>query len=153
MAIFSRTYPSDPTSIRPARRDLAQFLKRCGCPTGERFDICLAAAEAIANAIEHGHVPGSDVEVTCSCDDDVTVTVRDEGGGIRAKTWQNVLVKASLGGYGLLLMRGLMDDVQLDVDEDFGATVVMHKRLAWQHDPSRTRRATARSDAGTTAAR
>ena len=131
MATFAREYPSRPSSIRAARRDLSLFLKQRGCPTGERFDICLAAAEAVANAIEHGHVPGGEVAIRCDCGDDVTVTVKDEGGGLRAKTWQRVLVKASIGGYGLLLMRGLMDDVRLDVDEDFGATVVMHKRSSW----------------------
>lgn len=135
MPTFSRDYPSHPQSIRTARRELAAFLKRCGCPTGERFDICLAASEAIANAVEHGHVPGSDVSLDCRCDEDVTVTVRDEGGGMRAKTWQRVLVKSSIGGYGLMLMHGLMDDVKLDVNEDFGATVVMHKRCSWDWSP------------------
>jgi len=133
---FSRTFPSHPRSIRASRRALAAFLKRCGCPTDDRFDISLAAAEAVANAIEHGHVPGSEVSVDCRCDDDVTITVRDEGGGMRAKTWQRVLIKTSVGGYGLTLMRGLMDEVKLDIDEDFGATVVMHKRCAWNRPAS-----------------
>jgi anti-sigma regulatory factor (Ser/Thr protein kinase) len=128
VATFAKDYPSHIDSIRAARRDLTAFLRRCGCPPEDRYDICLAAAEAIANAIEHGHVPGGDVAVECQCDGDVTVTIRDEGGGMRAKTWQRVFVKAAVGGYGLLLMRGLMDDVRLDVDEDFGATVVMKKR-------------------------
>ncbi len=128
MATFTRQYPSHPDSIRAARRDLGAFLKQCGCPTGERFDICLAAAEAVANAVEHGHVPGSEVAVGCQCDDDITVRVQDEGGGMRSKSWQQVLVKTSIGGLGMVLMRGLMDDVQLDIDDDFGATVVMHKR-------------------------
>jgi anti-sigma regulatory factor (Ser/Thr protein kinase) len=132
MITLSRQYPSHPRSIRAARRDLSAFLKQCGCPTGDRFDICLAAAEAVANAIEHGHVPGSEVSLDCRCDDDITIVVRDEGGGMRAKTWQGVLVKSSVGGYGLLLMRGLMDDVRLDIDDDFGATVVMHKRCGWK---------------------
>jgi anti-sigma regulatory factor (Ser/Thr protein kinase) len=128
---FSRTYPSHPKSIRTARRDLGAFLKRCGCHAGDQFDICLAAAEAVANAIEHGHVPGGEVSVECLCDNDITVTVKDEGGGMRAKTWQRVLIKASAGGFGLLMMRGLMDDVKVDIDDDCGATVVMHKRCAW----------------------
>jgi anti-sigma regulatory factor (Ser/Thr protein kinase) len=133
---FSRTYPSHPKSIRAARRGLGAFLNRCRCPAGDRFDICLAAAEAVANAIEHGHVPGGEVSVECVCDGDVTVTVKDDGGGMRAKTWQRVLVKTSVGGYGLLLMRGLMDDVEVDIDEDCGATVVMHKRCAWNRQPA-----------------
>jgi hypothetical protein len=33
-------------------------------------------------------------------------------------------------------MRGLMDDVKLDIDEDFGATVVMHKRCGWNRGAS-----------------
>ena len=128
VASFARDYPSHPDSIRRARRDLGTFLKQCGCPTGDRFDICLATAEALANAIEHGHVPGSDVALSCTCGEkDVFVTVADEGGGMQAKTWQRVLVKAAVGGYGLLLMHGLMDDVNLNVNEDFGATVTMRK--------------------------
>ena len=85
----------------------------------------------MANAIEHGHVPGSEVSLDCRCEGDITIVVRDEGGGMSAKTWQRVLVKSSVGGYGLLIMRGLMDEVRLDIDDDFGATVVMHKRCAW----------------------
>ena len=131
MATFTRQYPSHPDSIRSARQDLGAFLKQCGCPTGDRFDICLAAAEAVANAVEHGHVPGSDVTLGCQCDDDVTVRVQDEGGGMRSKSWQQVLVKTSIGGLGMVLMRGLMDDVRLDIDDDFGATLIMHKRCRW----------------------
>src|SRR5690242_9726004 len=97
---FSRKYISHPDSIRAARQDLDAFLRQAGCGTGKRFDICLAAAEAVANAVEHGHVPGSDVSIECTRDAEGsgTVIVRDEGGGIRAKTWQRVLVKKSLGG-------------------------------------------------------
>jgi len=138
---FSKTYPSHPNSIRAARQALDAFLKKCGCSSADRFDINLASAEAVANAIEHGHVPGGAVSVDCSCDGDVTITVRDEGGGVRAKTWQRVLIKASVGGYGLMLMRGLMDDVKVDIDEDYGATVVMHKRCAWKPSSAFAQRA------------
>ena len=138
MATFARQYPSHPDSIRAARRDLGAFLKQCGCPTGDRFDICLAAAEAIANAVEHGHVPGSDVTVGCQCDDDVTIRVQDEGGGMHTKSWQQVLVKTSIGGLGMVLMRGLMDDVRLDIDDDFGATLIMRKRRTWSGPRSQT---------------
>ena len=131
MTTFSRQYPSHPDSIRAARRDLGTVWKERGCPRVERFDICLAAAEAVANAVEHGHVPGSEVTVGCQCDETVTIQVKDEGGGMRSKSWQQVLVKTSIGGLGMVLMRGLMDDVRLDIDDDFGATVVMHKRCGW----------------------
>jgi anti-sigma regulatory factor (Ser/Thr protein kinase) len=131
VATFTRQYPSHPASIRAARNDLGTFLRQSGCPTGDRFDICLATAEAVANAVEHGHVPGGVVTVGCRCGDEIAIEVTDEGGGMRSKSWQQVLVKASVGGLGLVLMRALMDDVQLDIDDDCGATVVMRKHCNW----------------------
>jgi len=92
----------------------------------------MASGEAFVNAIEHGHVPGSSVDVNYSSDERaLTISIKDAGGGLdpAEKTWNSVVNKPFPGGYGRLMMRALMDDVCTHIDPGDGTTVVMRKDL------------------------
>jgi serine/threonine-protein kinase RsbW len=79
--------------------------------------ILLAASEAITNCVVHAYKPLREgkVDVTIEfTDDEVGLTVRDYGSGLRPEAYDTPdTEKASEGGYGIYLIRTLMDDVQL----------------------------------------
>ena len=81
---------------------------------------CVAIVEACLNAMEHG---GGEVVVRLSGENEggrprLVIEVEDHGGGFdpakaRRKTVAQVLGCASKRGWGLTLIRELMDDVQI----------------------------------------
>ena len=84
-------------------------------------EIVLAVHEAAANVVEHAYGPiGGTITITAKHEgEDVKVLVRDSG------TWRG----SSKGdrGNGLLLMRGLMDEVRVDTSAT-GTVVVLRRR-------------------------
>lgn len=78
--------------------------------------------EALTNAVEHGSSPGDtiDVSLTANRDGALVAEIRDRG---RALTHS----PQSHRGFGMVLMRSLMDDVVRTSDE-LGTTVRMRLR-------------------------
>jgi len=110
------------------RGDIVGFARTCGFSEREVNDIAMASGEAFVNAVEHGHVPGSSVDVMYSSDERaLTISIKDAGGGLDAaeKTWNSVVNKPFPGGYGRMMMRALMDEVFTHIDPGDGTTVVM----------------------------
>jgi anti-sigma regulatory factor (Ser/Thr protein kinase) len=93
-----------------------------------RYDVVLAASEALANAAEHGSglCPTDHVHVRARVDrrsdgrDDVVVTVRDRG------RWLTSTPTADRGR-GLRIISALVDDIVVGDDE--GTTVVLRRAL------------------------
>lgn len=117
------TLDANPAVLTSLRRVVGRWLASRGAGEDELFDITLSVSEAAANAIEHayGARPGT-FDLRCECEDNqVRVTVEDEG------RWR--AARPIMRGRGLLLMRSLMDSVE--VQRGAGGTVVrMTKRLA-----------------------
>jgi anti-sigma regulatory factor (Ser/Thr protein kinase) len=120
-----------------------------GARGGDVFDIVLACAEAFANALEHPHEPSARlIDVDGQLDHGaVTVTLRDYG------SWRSERERAE-GGYGLPLMRTLMDTVELDTQAE-GTSITMRRQLtrpALGHrdgNPATYEHDDGRADAGT----
>jgi anti-sigma regulatory factor (Ser/Thr protein kinase) len=135
-AVFVRAEPAlgrhprfvltpDPEALGALRGALRRWLVEIDADPDEAGDITLAANEAWQNAIEHGNafaaVPIT-VELEVGDEGDVTVTVRDLGhDGPREPDPDR--------GRGILLMRELMDDANVDVDGPHGGTVTLRRRL------------------------
>jgi serine/threonine-protein kinase RsbW len=111
------------------------LLGRLGLEEEDRHWIGLAVREAVANAIKHGNAadPEKQVEVEVAIDDDeVVVTVRDQGGGFDPSGVANPLAPENLlrpGGRGIFYMRSLMDTVDYRFGADGGTEVVLRKRI------------------------
>ena len=120
-----------PTRIAPsvARRWLARWLDRVAWPPSGHDQVLLAVSEAVTNAVEHGHgvsaqgvsVEGQvlvQVRIVVGKEPDqrgLLVTVRDDGG------WKQESDQPGRG-LGLLLVRELSDDLQVD-GREAGTTV------------------------------
>ncbi|TSD99578.1 SpoIIE family protein phosphatase [Skermania sp. ID1734] len=121
-----------PTELAPARNRLREWLTDCNVEAADAHAILIAVGEACTNSIEHAFTTSAGqtgidsaaarVTVTASMTGaECTVTVTDNG-------WWRPPEISTLRGRGLLLMRGLMDDVELEPSEN-GTSVRMRKRL------------------------
>jgi anti-anti-sigma factor len=117
--------PAVPASLPGVRRRLGGWLTALGMGEQDRVGVMVAVGEACANAVEHayrGQEPGR-VYVTAGVDVDgvLTVSVRDEG------SWRPPDRDPGDRGRGLLIMRQMVDRVELQ--EDHGTTVTLSMRL------------------------
>jgi len=115
-------WPADRRALASVRRALRRWLATRGASDDEIYDIVVACQEACANAVEHAYRPGAHAFDLCAtCDDGrVRLTVRDSG------RWRPP--RGTHRGRGVMMMRGLMDSVDIDHGED-GTTVVLERVL------------------------
>lgn len=112
---YRADYTNDTKNVALARKGVAGFAGACGFSEADIADIRLAAGEALSNAVEHGSAPSSGgFTVECGFDGDaLSIEVRDAGVGfaIPATPKQAITPDHRGRGFGIFLMRRLMDDV------------------------------------------
>lgn len=112
-----------------ARRRVAAFAEVCGLGDDDLFELSVAVAEALANALVHGSPRGAsdEIRVRFYCYDAVVaVEVADAGGGIHA-TPICLPGGSETGGRGIHFMRALCDSVQFTCGPE-GTHVLLLKR-------------------------
>jgi PAS domain S-box-containing protein len=121
------TFPAESSQLAPVRRALRGWLDSCGLPAQTVQNVLVAAGEACANAIEHGHrdATGDRIRLHAAATvDELTLTIADTG------RWKVPQPEAnSHRGRGVTLMRALMQHVTITPGES-GTTVDMHTRIA-----------------------
>jgi anti-sigma regulatory factor (Ser/Thr protein kinase) len=112
---YRADYTNDTKNVALARKGVAGFAGACGFSETEIADIRLAAGEALSNAVEHGSERSAGgFTVECGFDGDaMSIEIRDNGQGfpIPANSNQAVTPDQRGRGFGIFLMRRLMDDV------------------------------------------
>lgn len=112
---------------------MAEFMRM----SPDRIDeVRMAVVEACINAFEHSHSPDRKVYMTFEIlgeqePESLRITVRDTGigfspGALPEPTIEQKLKADRKRGWGLKIMRGLMDEVDIRSGAD-GTTVVMSK--------------------------
>jgi anti-sigma regulatory factor (Ser/Thr protein kinase) len=107
------SFPATTQQLRAARRRIAAFAEVAGLDETSLFELSVAVAEALANAVVHGSPRGADddVHVRFFCyEDEVAVEVVDGGGGMDA-TPICAPPAAATSGRGIHFMRALADAV------------------------------------------
>ncbi|HEY6485021.1 MAG TPA: ATP-binding protein [Candidatus Cybelea sp.] len=131
---YRADYTSDIRNVALARRGVAGFASACGFSETEIADIRLAAGEALSNAVEHGSAGASALGFTVECRFDgseLSIEVRDGGNGFPMPGNHGSIKPDHRGrGFGIFLMRRLMDDVAFSSN----GTVV---RLVRRHSAGR----------------
>ncbi|MEW1873093.1 SpoIIE family protein phosphatase [Streptomyces caelestis] len=121
------SFPAESAQLAPVRKALRSWLAQCELPPHTVQNVLVAAGEACANAIEHGHrdAPGDTVRLRAEAlVDDLRLTVADTG------RWKTPQPEANTHrGRGVALMRALMHQVTI-TSGAAGTTVDMHTRIA-----------------------
>ncbi len=118
-------FPAEASYLTETRAALKDWLSRAGVDADQSLKVLIAAGEALANAIEHGHRHHTEGTISLRATalaDRLQVTVIDAG------SWKPP-VKAAHRGRGISLMRALMHDVTIQPLAT-GTTVRMHARIA-----------------------
>jgi len=123
-------FPADSGQLRPVRARLRQWLDGCGLATELAQGALVAAGEAVANAIEHGHRdnPGGEVRLLAAVTaNQLRLTITDSGSWLPSGP-----DPTPYRGKGITLMRALMDNVSIDSSTG-GTTVTMDVRITDDH--------------------
>ncbi|SPM36890.1 ATPase [Mycobacterium rhizamassiliense] len=120
------TFPADVGQLAPARTALRRWLTRVRIDPDQSMNVLIAAGEAVANAIEHGHRQSPQGTVSLGATalfDEVQLTITDTGSWKTPQPAEN-----PHRGRGITLMRGLMHEVTINPDTD-GTTVHLSTRI------------------------
>jgi serine/threonine-protein kinase RsbW len=112
---------------------MAEFL---GLPADKTDEVRMAVVEACINSFEHSHADDSRVYLTFAVSGEtepekLEITVRDTGQGFEPSKIADPKIEEKLRaarkrGWGLKIIRGLMDEVAIASDAD-GTTITMVK--------------------------
>ncbi|GAA1642436.1 SpoIIE family protein phosphatase [Actinoplanes couchii] len=118
-------FPAEATRLAPVRSALRGWLDRAGVDKMTAQNVLVAAGEACANAIEHGHrdSPGGKIRLRAAATvDDLHVVVVDSG------LWKIPITGETYRGRGLMLMRALMHEITVTTGSA-GTTIEMQARI------------------------
>jgi serine/threonine-protein kinase RsbW len=121
---------SDPMKIRDARRWLASIAEQEGFCEDATREVAVALSEACANVHRHAYSGRSDGRIDVEVEvlrETMRVSVRDYGETFDPSSCPLPnLARPGEGGYGIFLMKSLMDHVEY-VTTGVGTRVVMVK--------------------------
>ncbi len=119
-------FPAESGQLAPVRKTLRNWLSACEVPPRMLQGVLVAAGEACANAVEHGHrnAPGDTVRLRAEARvDTLHLSVADSG------RWRTPHPEANAHrGRGVTLMRAMMQEVTITPGPS-GTTVDMHARI------------------------
>ncbi|MFG3283286.1 SpoIIE family protein phosphatase [Streptomyces sp. NPDC048111] len=126
-APLEMSFPAESSQLAPVRKSLRSWLNQCDLPPTTMQNILVAAGEACANAVEHGHrhSPGDPIYFRAEAYvDDLRLIIADSG------VWKDPQPELNTHrGRGMSLMRALMQRVTVTPGPS-GTTVDMHTRIA-----------------------
>jgi serine phosphatase RsbU (regulator of sigma subunit)/anti-sigma regulatory factor (Ser/Thr protein kinase) len=132
--------PSAPGNERQAMERVAAAIQPLGLPTRKVEQLKTAVAEATMNAMEHGNHYRADMLVTIqvlASQAAVAVRIRDQGGSRPIPDPQTPDLEAKLAGlqsprgWGLFLIKNLVDDMRVSSDETHHTIeLIMHREGA-----------------------
>ncbi|BBZ44300.1 SpoIIE family protein phosphatase [Mycobacterium parmense] len=119
-------FPANVSQLAPTRAALRSWLTRVQVDPDQAMSVLVAAGEAVANAIEHGHRHSPEGTITLGATalvDQLRVTVTDTG------SWKPPQPDPDVSrGRGIALMQKLMEDVSISPDAA-GTTVHLAVRI------------------------
>ena len=131
------TIPSRLAAIEEARGWATAHLVAAGASADAIWAVEMALTEALANVITHGYAGDESQRIELALqlhDDRLELEVVDFGEPFDESSYQPPnLEEASAGGYGVHLMRELMDEVDRSAAPDGGTRLRLVKRR-WRED-------------------
>ena len=122
---ISLTLPSSPEYVLLARLVMGQAGRLAGLEPEEVYDLKLAVTEAVTNVIRHASVENYEIEYRV-LSSGVEVSVTDAGGGFSVAELTGET--GEHGGFGLAVIRNLVDELVLDSTRGGGTRLKMIRR-------------------------
>ena len=122
--------PGDPEYLRVVRLMVSGYASNLPFPVDEIEDIKVAVSEACNCAISHVDGARASEPITISCwtrEGNLYFKIEDKGKAITEDEF-NDFTSAECG-LGFLLIRTLMDELDVKPGSDYGTCVVMSKRI------------------------
>lgn len=119
--------PSRSEYVLLARLVVSQVGQLAGFEAEDIYDLKLAVTEAATNVIRHAAVGHFEVEYRIA-HRAVEITVTDAGGGF--DTTDVSSIPNEQGGFGLTVIRNLVDEVVIDTNSGGGTRLKMTRRAA-----------------------
>jgi serine/threonine-protein kinase RsbW len=123
---ISLTLPSSPEYVLLARLVMGQAGRLAGLEPDEVYDLKLAVTEAVTNVIRHASVESYEIEYRM-LPSGIEVSVTDTGGGFSVADL--TADPDEHGGFGLAVIRNLVDELVLDSTRDGGTRLKMIRRV------------------------
>jgi serine/threonine-protein kinase RsbW len=121
------TVPSRAEYVLLARLVVAQVGQVAGFDADDVYDLKLAVTEAVTNVIRHARVEEYEVQYRAA-EGVVEITVADRGGGFDES---DLTMEPDVrGGFGLTVIRNLVDEVTIERAAGGGTRLTMIQRSA-----------------------
>ena len=123
---------SRPDQIARVRNWVAEKAQAAGFSTEDVFALKLAVSETCTNVIRHAYEGAADKDIVLSIGiegDTLSLTIQDFGKKFDLSRYKSPdLDEPAEGGYGVYLIRELMDEVEYDTSSPQGTVLRMVKR-------------------------
>ncbi|MBP7415687.1 MAG: ATP-binding protein, partial [Pyrinomonadaceae bacterium] len=124
---YEITVPMGEDTEMIAAHTIEDIAKRHNFPSKAINQIKTAVVEACINATEHSLSPDRKIHQKFSVDDEkIVITIANRGLRLADKAAKQVEPQEGRRGWGLKLMKGLMDDVRIEQSDD-GTRITMTK--------------------------
>lgn len=130
------TLPTKPEYVSLARLTIASVANNMGFSIGDVEDLKVAVSEACTNALNHSKNTDTTYDLTYVVENNKLVfTVTDRGIGFEPETVAKPdLNGQQLGGFGLFIIKSLMDRVEIVSERGSGTSITMVKNLSTTHE-------------------
>lgn len=130
------TLPTKPEYVSLARLTIASVANNMGFSIGDVEDLKVAVSEACTNALTHSKDPDTFYELSYMIENEKLVfTVTDRGVGFEPdEVAPPDLNGKQLGGFGLFIIKSLMDRVEIVSERGSGTSITMIKNLSTAHE-------------------
>jgi serine/threonine-protein kinase RsbW len=126
------TISSDLSEVERAREWISTLAQQSGLSSQENYELQLAVSETCTNAIKHAYAmeKGHTIVLSANIDNSrICLKTRDFGIKLDSDSYQEPnLDKPSESGYGIYILRRLMDELDFDLSHSEGTEVTMVKR-------------------------
>lgn len=123
--------PDKPEYVSLARMSAAALANQAGLDINEVEEIKVALSEACTNALRYGCTNDSHYEVRLTvAPKDLIIVVSDSGDGYDFDSVKEPEIGGDqIGGFGLYIIRSLMDSTEIVSERGRGTTITLHKNL------------------------
>jgi len=127
------TLPTKPEYVSLARLTIASVANNMGFSIGDVEDLKVAVSEACTNALNHSMNPDTTYDLIYIVEENekLSFTVTDRGVGFEPETVvEPDLNGKKVNGFGLFIIKSLMDRVDIVSEKGAGTSITMIKNLS-----------------------